>query len=93
MKLIDRLFQQLRHRFDRIKDHRTGANIQYQLWDVLMSSFALFSQKDSSLLQFIQNFKGRSNNLRDIYGAKNVRVTMECVKFWMALLPNQLALF
>lgn len=70
MQIIDKLYQQLRDRFDAIKYHRTAPNIHYQLGDVLMSGFALFSQKDSSLLQFIHSFKGRSNNLRKIYGVK-----------------------
>jgi hypothetical protein len=68
--LIDILFQQLRKRFDDIKDHRTAPNVQFSLGDVLMSGFALFSQKDSSLLHFINEFKSRLSNLRSVYGVK-----------------------
>jgi hypothetical protein len=68
--LIDSLFQQLRSRFDEIKDHRTAPNVQFSLGDVLMSGFALFSQKDSSLLHFINEFKSRISNLRQVYGVK-----------------------
>jgi hypothetical protein len=68
--LIDSLFQQLRTRFDDIKDHRSTTNTQFTLGDVLMSGFALFSQKDSSLLHFIKDFKSRQSNLRSVYGVK-----------------------
>jgi hypothetical protein len=70
MELIDSLFKRLRERFDEVTDHRNSINTQFDLGDTLMCGFALFSQKDSSLLQFINNFKERGSNLRKIYGVK-----------------------
>lgn len=66
--LIDKLFLQLRERFDDIKDTRNSLNTKYLLGNTLMSGFAMFNQKDSSLIQYVNRFKERKSNLRSIFG-------------------------
>ena len=48
---VDTLIVNLRSRFDRFKDKR-GKNSSVSLTDILMSAYAIFSLKYSSLLQF-----------------------------------------
>jgi len=47
----DSLFRLVRQKFGKIKEHRL-MNVDIPLNDALMSAFALFSLKDSSLLAF-----------------------------------------
>ncbi|HUW67536.1 MAG TPA: transposase, partial [Candidatus Nanoarchaeia archaeon] len=47
----DTLFSQVRSGFEKIPDHRSK-NTTISLHDALMSGFAMFSLKDSSLLAF-----------------------------------------
>ncbi len=47
----DALFSSVRTGFDKITDHRPGS-VKISLTDALMSCFAVFSLKDSSLLEF-----------------------------------------
>lgn len=68
--MIDNLLLQLKARFSGIVDKRPGLQVQYSLADVLMSGVALFSLKDSSLLQFITRFKERSGNLKRLFHVK-----------------------
>jgi hypothetical protein len=48
----DGLFRLVREGFERIKDHRES-EVKISLADILMSGFAMFSLKDSSLLEFL----------------------------------------
>jgi hypothetical protein len=66
--IIDNLLQDLKIKFDLIKDGRSKVNTKYSLGDLLMSAFAMFSLKDSSLLQYIHHYKERAANLRQVYG-------------------------
>jgi hypothetical protein len=68
--MIDTLLVDLKSRFSEIPDLRQGKQVQYALSDVLMAGFALFSLKDSSLLQFMARFKERANNLKGIFKIK-----------------------
>jgi hypothetical protein len=61
----DNLLKRIRAGFDRIKDHR-AANAVISLSDVLMSAFAMFSLKDSSLLEF-DDRREKDDNLKRIY--------------------------
>lgn len=60
------LFQVIRTGFERIPDHR-AANAKIDLPDALMSGFAMFSLKDSSLLAFDQR-RVKDDNLKTVYG-------------------------
>lgn len=67
------LFRLVRQGFKKVTDDRTE-NITISMTDALMSGFAIFSLKDSSLLAFD---KRRANprelgNLKRVYGIKNV---------------------
>jgi len=63
---IDNLLSLIKAEFDGLQDNR-GSNQQYKLGDVLQSGLALFSLKDSSLLDFNSQFASRSDNLLRIY--------------------------
>lgn len=63
---IDNLLRLIKSCFDEIKDVR-GSNMQYKLGDILQSGLAIFSLKDSSLLEFTERFDNRSKNLKRIY--------------------------
>jgi hypothetical protein len=62
------LLQVVRTGFERIPDHR-AANVKVDLPDALMSGFAMFSLKDSSLLEFDQR-RVKDANLKTLYGLK-----------------------
>ena len=66
----DALIALIRAGFEQIPDGR-AANAQISLPDALMSGYALFSLKDSSLLAFEER-KTTDNNLQSIYGIKQV---------------------
>lgn len=64
---VDGLLQVVRQQFGGIKEHR-ARNCQYPLVDNLMAGFAVFHQKDPSLLAFREQYPARSANLQRIYG-------------------------
>jgi hypothetical protein len=64
------LLQGVRTGFERIPDHR-AANAKIDLADALMSGLAMFSLKDSSLLEFDQR-RLKDDNLSRIYGLKTI---------------------
>jgi hypothetical protein len=66
----DSLIQLIRTRVEKIEDHR-APNASIPLADVLMSAFAMFSLKDSSLLEF-DDRRGQDDNLKRIYGLETV---------------------
>jgi len=47
----DALFATIRMEFEKIQEHRLGV-VKISVVDALMAGFAMFSLKDSSLLQF-----------------------------------------
>lgn len=59
------LFRLVRSGFEKVRDHR-AANVQISLTDALMSAFAMFSLKDSSLLAFDER-RAKDGNLKRIY--------------------------
>jgi len=61
----DNLLKIVRAGFERVKDHR-AANVVMSLSDVLMSAYAMFSLKDSSLLEFDER-RETDENLKRIY--------------------------
>jgi hypothetical protein len=67
----DTLFRLLYSVFSFVPDPRSG-EIEIPLADVLMSAFAMFSLKDSSLLAFDQRRLNPNDNFRTIYGINRV---------------------
>ena len=69
----DALFMDIRREFEKIPEFRTG-DIEISIPDALMSAFAMFSLKDSSLLKFDERRKddAECQNLENIYGIKNI---------------------
>lgn len=63
---IDTLFKLTKDKFDRFKDKRAD-NKQYKLGDVVQSGLAIFSLKDSSLLEFNKRIPERAKNLKRIF--------------------------
>jgi hypothetical protein len=63
----------IRREFEKIPEFRTG-DIEIGIPDALMSAFAMFSLKDSSLLQFDERRKddAECQNLESVYGVKNI---------------------
>lgn len=66
--VLDNLISDLQEQFSNISDHRSSLNQKIALKDVLLSGFALFSLKDSSLLEYIHQYKTRRSNLKTVYG-------------------------
>ena len=67
----DGLIELLRQDFEKIPDHRQQGKVKFQLADVLMAGYSMFSLKMSSLLQFTSE-AGKddtiSGNVRRVYG-------------------------
>ena len=69
----DALIRLVRKRFVGVKDHRKR-KCRISVSDALMSAFAMFSLKDSSLLAFEARRKdaGQASNLKSVYGVENI---------------------
>ena len=69
----DALLSTIRCEFDKIPDFRKG-DVNISITDALMSAFAMFSLKDSSLLEFDQRREKEAEcqNLKNIYGIENI---------------------
>jgi hypothetical protein len=69
----DALFSTIRGRFEKIPDFRSAQG-DIRLSDALMSAFAMFSLKDSSLLSFDNRRKDEAEcqNLKAIYGIETI---------------------
>jgi hypothetical protein len=80
--------QVIRTGFERIPDHR-AANAKIELPDALMSGFAMFSLKDSSLLVFDQR-RATDANLKSIYGLKAIPCDTHMRTIVDAVSPDQL---
>ncbi len=66
----DNLLKRMRAGFEQVKDHR-ASNAVIRLSDVLMSALAMFSLKDSSLLEF-DGRREKDDNLKRIYKIETV---------------------
>lgn len=64
------LIKTVRTGFEEITDHR-ASNISISLEDALMSAFAMFSLKDSSLLEFDKR-RAKDGNLKRLYRIENI---------------------
>jgi len=67
----DDLIAQLRRDYKKIEDHR-APNIIHELEDVLMSAYAMFALKYSSLLSFEEQTKTEKENLRTVFGIEQL---------------------
>lgn len=65
--IIDELLTDLQTKFRAIPDGR-AINAKLELPNILMGGFAVFSLKDSSLLEYVNRFKERKKNLKTVYG-------------------------
>jgi hypothetical protein len=63
----DALFRHIHSHFGSLPDPRSG-KVEISLADALMSAFAMFSLKDSSLLAFDHRRRDPNDNFRTIYG-------------------------
>ena len=66
----DGLFKLVRQKFGKIEEHRP-MNVDIPLGDALMSSFAMFSLKDPSLLAFDAR-RAKPENLKQVFGIQNI---------------------
>ncbi|MBS1253359.1 MAG: hypothetical protein MAG451_02408 [Anaerolineales bacterium] len=64
------LIETVRAGFEAIADHR-ASNISISLGDALMSGFAMFALKDSSLLAF-DNRRAKDGNLKRLYRIEDI---------------------
>ncbi len=85
----DSLFHMLRSAFDRIHDPREDAS-DISLGNALMSSFAMFSLKDPSLLAFDARRRDPSDNFRSIYGIERVPCDTQMRAILDPVEPNEL---
>lgn len=67
---FDILVGDLGKHMNKITDTRKS-NSTIQLSDCLLGGFAMFSLKDSSLLNYVKQYKERRLNLQNVYGVKN----------------------
>lgn len=63
----DALIQSMLEEFNKVPDHRQG-KIKISLSDALMSGFAMFSLKDTSLLAFDKRRRKEPENIRTVFG-------------------------
>jgi len=68
--MFDYLVKKVYQGISLIQDHRITPEIA--LPNVIMSSFAMFSLKDSSLLSFVENAPHRKENLEQVYKIETV---------------------
>lgn len=69
--MFDYLVSKIHGAVVQIADHRKTTPV-YPLSDVLMSSFAMFSLKDPSVLSFVENYPARAENLEAVYYIKSI---------------------
>jgi hypothetical protein len=69
---FDHLIAHIREQFKQVTDKRSEINTTKPLADALLSGLAMFSLKDSSLLQFVERMKERGSNLKSIFKIKVV---------------------
>jgi len=67
---IDALLKYTKSRFDQFKDNRAD-NKQYSMGDVVQSGLAIFSLKDSSMLEFNKRITERAGNLKRVFKINN----------------------
>lgn len=68
---VDHQISRLRMNFESVSDGR-ARNCRYALPDTLMAGFAMFHQKDPSLLAFREQFASRSENMGRIYALQSI---------------------
>ena len=86
---IDALYKYTKSQFDNFKDNR-AENKQYSIGDCVQSGLALFSLKDSSMLEFNKRITERSGNLERIFKIKNPPPDGEVRKLLDDIAPVQI---
>jgi len=87
--MFDYLVAIVRKSVEGIQDHRT-TEPTYRLSDALMSSFAMFSLKDPSVLSFVENYPARKDNLEQVYQIDSIPSEQGLRKILDPLNPNEL---
>ena len=87
--MFDYLVKVVRTSVEKISDHRL-TEPSYSLADALMSSFAMFSLKDPSVLSFVENYPVRKENLEEIYQINAVPSPQGLRKILDPLNPDEL---
>lgn len=98
--LFDDLLTDLRTKFSSIADPRSAINTKFSLVNTLLSGFAIFSLKDSSLLSYIQQYSTRKSNLKLVYGItqcpsdNGFRAILDKIEphYLQSILPNYIQL-
>lgn len=85
---IDRLIGYLKHEFNQFEDTRDD-NSSIGLADSLMSGYAMFSLKDSSLLTFNNERTARASNLKEVYKIDKVPSDSGMRTILDPILPSQ----
>lgn len=86
---IDALFDYTKEKFNHFKDLR-GLNKQYGMGDIVQSGLAMYSLKDSSLLEFTKRINERSSNLKRIFKINNCPPDSEMREVIDQILPIQI---
>ncbi len=86
---IDALFKYTKSQFDKFKDNRAD-NKQYSMGDAVQSGLAIFSLKDSSMLEFNKRITERAGNLKRIFKINNPPPDGEVRKLLDEIAPVQI---
>ena len=86
---IDALLKYTKSQFDQFKDNRAD-NKQYSMGDAVQSGLAIFSLKDSSMLEFNKRITERKGNLKRIFKINNPPPDGEVRKLLDAIAPVQI---
>jgi len=73
-KAFDELVAELQHGFEKLSDHRSGENTQYEIQDAALSAFGIFFTQSNSFLAYqrlMETNKGRSN-MQSLFGAVHI---------------------
>lgn len=80
----DAMIRTVRASFEEVGETRRGRP-QIAMEDVLMSSYAMFSLKDSSLLAFERRRTAQEHNLKTIYKLKTVPSDTQIARYLIRL--------
>jgi hypothetical protein len=73
-KIFDELVEELHRCFEKLPDHRTGENTQYEIKDAALSAFGIFFTQSRSFLAYqrmMEERKGKSN-VSSLFGAERI---------------------
>ena len=73
-KIFDELVKELQRAFEKLPDHRTGENTQYEIKDAALSAFGIFFTQSASFLAYqrlMETAKGQSN-VQSLFGVEHI---------------------